>query len=278
MASSKFDELTRVLATSKSRRETIKVLFTSILGGALGFGGIGTVQAAGEDLRTESAIACSSGCGAPSDTDPLWVKVKNCEAVPSSCTAVGPQNQWVLTKESQTNNYTLIAGTRITGIECPTIWKNGTPDYWQFAWNAAQTKLQSKNGTIGLAINSQAARRYCQLHIHVSCIDRGVQTYLQNHDGSIPTTPSMWRSYTLPLGTPVRPYRVLHLPGLGSGGQNLFQLLVTMVGAAVMQNQTLVVAQRTLPGGGFYILNSATSDPALIGGTGLGENLLYEMC
>jgi hypothetical protein len=47
MASSKFDELTRTLASSTSRRQTIKAIFASALGGALAFGGLGTALATG---------------------------------------------------------------------------------------------------------------------------------------------------------------------------------------------------------------------------------------
>jgi CDP-diacylglycerol pyrophosphatase len=277
MASSKFDELTRVLAASTSRRETIKVLFASFLGGALGFGGIGTVQAAGEDLRTESAVPCSSGCGGTSDTDFLWQKVQDCEVNQTHCTAVDPSHQWVLAKESQKNNYTLIAGHRITGIECPMIWQHTNPDYWAFALQAAKDHLQVPLGKFGLAINAMGPtyRHSCQLHIHVSCIDTGVQNYLQIHDGSITTNPSLWNSSpSLGLGNPAHSYHVLHLSSLSSGGQNLFQLLKNVVGASNMQNQTLVVAARNLTGGGFYILSSDHTQ----GGTGGGENLLYEMC
>ncbi len=45
MASSNFDELTRVLASSTSRRQTIKAIFASTLGGVLAFGGLGTALA-----------------------------------------------------------------------------------------------------------------------------------------------------------------------------------------------------------------------------------------
>jgi len=45
MASNKFDELTRALATSTSRRETIKAVFVGALGSMLGLGGLGTALA-----------------------------------------------------------------------------------------------------------------------------------------------------------------------------------------------------------------------------------------
>ncbi|HEY4032384.1 MAG TPA: hypothetical protein VGL94_00280 [Ktedonobacteraceae bacterium] len=45
MASSNFDELTRALANSTSRRQTIKAIFASTLGGMLAFSGLGTALA-----------------------------------------------------------------------------------------------------------------------------------------------------------------------------------------------------------------------------------------
>jgi hypothetical protein len=57
MASSKFDELTRALATSTSRRQTLKTICASVLGGALAFGGLGT------------ALAAKGGCKCTTDAD-----------------------------------------------------------------------------------------------------------------------------------------------------------------------------------------------------------------
>jgi CDP-diacylglycerol pyrophosphatase len=292
MISSNFDELTKALATSTSRRQTIRVLFTSILGGALGFGGIGTAQAAGWDLRAESAVPCGSGCGNTSDTDFFWLKVQDCEKTPKNCTAVDTTNHnWVLAKEpvSQTsgnNNYTLIAGQRITGIECPTIWQHTNPDYWAFALQAAKNNLGSKLNTLGMAINAPPPyRESCQLHIHVSCIDNKVQSALQQDDKNIPTDPKNWKTHTLSLGNSqsnLRTYRVLRLNALSYNNKNLFQILKDMVGEKNMQNQTLVVAARNLQGGGFYILNSESGlkgAPGMPGGTGAGEKmLLNEKC
>lgn len=45
MASGKFDELTRALANGTSRRQTLKTIGASVLGGALALGGLGTALA-----------------------------------------------------------------------------------------------------------------------------------------------------------------------------------------------------------------------------------------
>lgn len=47
MASSKFDELTRALASSTSRRQTLKAILGGALGGVLGLGSLGAALAAG---------------------------------------------------------------------------------------------------------------------------------------------------------------------------------------------------------------------------------------
>src|SRR5690242_9390301 len=167
MASSHFDELTKILATSTSRRQTIRALFASVLEGTLSFGGIGAAQADG------NCGGSTDDCGSDTDDFSIWNKIKDCVAGKSSCTAVEVDRshkppQWVLFQEDNEPNYTLFAGQRIKGIECPKIRKMGAPNYWEFAWDAAKNHLQSqvKAGKIGLAINSRAARTECQLHIH----------------------------------------------------------------------------------------------------------------
>src|SRR5256885_2459926 len=101
MTSSNFDKLTKVLTTGTSRRQTIKVLFASALGSTLGFGGIGAVQAAGEDC---GGSPDTDDCGAPTDNFGIWNKIKDCVDGKSSCTAVEVDHshtppQWVLYQE-----------------------------------------------------------------------------------------------------------------------------------------------------------------------------------
>jgi len=288
MASSKFDELTKVLATSTSRRQTIKVLFASILGGTLGFGGIGAAQAEGNCDQSPSTDLC----GNPTDNFGIWHdKIKGCVHSPGTCTGeVDPSHippQWVLLHEDNKPNYTLFAGQRRKGIECPKILRMNAPNYWEFAWDAAKKHLkgQVKAGKIGLAINSRAARTECQLHIHVSCIQTGVRTQLDGYykSGHIAPNPASWNSkkyvrplkYTVNGSSQTRTFRLLYLKNLN---QNLFQLLfdnVVSPNSEDMAEQTLVVTER--PGGGFYILNSMDPSSSFVG-TGFGEGLLDETC
>lgn len=192
MDSGQFDELTRALVSSTSRRQAVRSLFAGILGSVLGFGGIGAAQASGK-RRIQASMRCSPGCGKTSDTDPLWGAVQDCQMNAKRCFAVDPLHpagkyQWVLKHEKQANNYTLIAGERITGIECSDIWEHTNPNYWDFAYQAAKKNLPSTLH-IGMAINSKSTRDFCQLHIHVSCIRSDVLTRL-TADKGIPTKPS----------------------------------------------------------------------------------------
>jgi CDP-diacylglycerol pyrophosphatase len=159
--SGKFDELTRALATSTSRRGTIKVLFTSVLGGALGFGGIGITQAVVVDpYKAIKTDQCTGTCGSTSDKDPLWCIAYRCIHGKRKCFKIDSAGEWVLTHPGG-NNYTLIAGHRVTGIECHKIWDSAHPDYWEFAWQAAQKHLLPHHLDVGMAINSAHARNYC---------------------------------------------------------------------------------------------------------------------
>ena len=281
MASSNFDKLTRILATSTSRRQTIRALFASVLGGALGFGGIGAAQADG------NCGGSTDDCGSDTDNFGIWNKIKDCVAGKSSCTAVEVDRshkppQWVLFQEKPTN-YTLFAGQRRKGIECHKIWQMGAPNYWEFALNAGEKYLKHPY-RIGLAINSKAARTECQLHIHVSCIQTGVQKQLEMNDKLVAQNPMDWKNprHTLKLdytakGTPkMSHFRALYLKNLD---QNLFRLLRDHVvgNDSEMQYQTLVVTVR--PKGGFYVLNSTDyMHDKNFGGTGAGEELLDETC
>jgi CDP-diacylglycerol pyrophosphatase len=294
MASSNFDELTKALATGTSRRQTIKVIFTSILGGMLGFGSIDTAQAV--DRRRVGALPCktTSLCGSVSDDDPTWKhvqkRISDCKMYGGNyCDGVDTSKyQWVVGQDSSTN-YTLFAGERVTGIECPNIWNMRFPDYWEFAWNAAKTYLPSqvRNGQIGLAINSKMARNRCQLHIHVSCIQAGVRTQLDHYyaHNQVALNPASWKGqiqsleYKVGTDTKKHNFRLLYLKDLGYKSQNLFQLLRNNVVEHDndMQYQTLIAIEG--PKNGFYILNSMDHDhDPSFNGTGAGEELLNEKC
>jgi hypothetical protein len=62
MASNHFDELTRMLASSTSRRQTIKAIFVGALGSALTFGGLGTALALPNCGSKESHCKADNEC------------------------------------------------------------------------------------------------------------------------------------------------------------------------------------------------------------------------
>jgi CDP-diacylglycerol pyrophosphatase len=278
MASSNFDELTKALATSISRRQTIKVLFASVLAGALRFGGFGTALAAG----------CTEPCGMTSDTDFLWIRVQNCvkDSTKSYCVKVdsshGKNPEWVALRGGGTStNYLLLPAVRIAGIECDTLWKHQNPNYWDDAWQEATNLLPNDKSRIGLAVNSIGARGQCQLHIHMSCIRKDVQDALNdsNNGSKIAKKPEEWKSKILQLGPDKNAYHVLHLGNLTQ--DNLFWLLWNYVvgqKSTLMQYQTLVVT--TGSRAGFYIINSAEPKHFMgaNNGDGHGEKLLDEKC
>ena len=304
MDSDEFDALIRALATSTSRRGTIKVLFTSVLGGVVGLGGMSTALA-GRRTRPPGDVVCPNlPCGKISDSDELWDLAKKClhngPVLKKNCPTAGydtsGKRQWVIGTDTANKHYVFIAGDRRTGIECPEIWKSGAPDYWTMAWEQAQSLLMSHKGKIGMAINSAHTRTRCQLHIHMSCIRSDVQQALVNAEGKgqIPLYPKTWDlSKPLPLMTSMsgtRNFLAFSSPKSSTllvHGQNLFQLLHNMLTSQQMrpdkdmQYQTLVVTQR--PKGGFYILTSeegttTNPSPKLMGGIGAGEQLLNENC
>jgi CDP-diacylglycerol pyrophosphatase len=298
--SGKFDELTRALATSTSRRGMVKVLFMSVLGGALGMGGRSTTLADQVLLSPGGVICPNPPCGSRTDTDPLWQKAYDCLYKGKNCPPAGHdtsgKKQWIIGTDSIGKNYLFIAGERITGIECHKIWDPGAPDYWTLAWEQAQRLLMGHKGKIGMAINSANTRMQCQLHIHMSCIRSDVQKALVTAEGKgqIPMYPKTWDlSKPLSLMTSMsgpRNFLAFSSPKPSTllvHGQNLFQLLHHMITSQQkrpdrdMQYQTLVVTQR--PGGGFYILTSeegtkTNPSPRLAGGIGAGEQLLNESC
>lgn len=62
MASSHFDNLTRSLAASTSRRQTLKAIFVGALGGALGLSGLSTALARADCSSKGSICHSNSEC------------------------------------------------------------------------------------------------------------------------------------------------------------------------------------------------------------------------
>ncbi|MFB7493354.1 CDP-diacylglycerol diphosphatase [Streptomyces sp. NPDC056161] len=219
-------------------------------------------------------------CGRPTDHDPLWNDVQYCTngTVPPppqpkpDCLRATPNYVVLHGKPENQHNYLLLPSCRITGIECPFLEDPAAANYWNDAWqnarNGGSVPVQYPN--IGLGINSQGARRFNQLHIHMAGIRASTQRRLQELEsmGRMATQPAQWAApgnqapVSGPPGTGDRTYRILRLPNLT---QNLFTLLYRNVVAPnglAMANQTLIVVPKMTTSGfaqAFYVLNSDTS-------------------
>ncbi|WP_329458209.1 CDP-diacylglycerol diphosphatase [Streptomyces sp. NBC_01497] len=219
-------------------------------------------------------------CGRPTDDDPLWHDVQYCTQgiVPPppqhkpDCLKV-TTNYVVLHGRPETlHNYLLTPSCRITGIECPFLETSGVENYWNDAWENARSggSVPVQYPNIGIGINSQTARRFDQLHLHMAGVRASTQRRLQELEmmGRMATQPSQWGApanqvaISGPPGAGDRTYRALRLNSLG---QNLFTLLyrnVVVPAGLDMARQTLIVVPKmTAAGfaGTFYVLNSDTS-------------------
>lgn len=230
-------------------------------------------------------------CGSPTDNDPLWNDVRYCTQGtipplpqrPPDCLRTTANYVVLHGRPENTHNYLLVPSCRITGIECPFISTSGAQNYWNDAWDNARSggNVPVQYPNIGLGINSQKARRFNQLHIHMAGVRPSTQARLQDLEkmGRMATQPSQWADPTnraaISGSTGDRTYRILKLPNLG---QNLFTLLsqnvVTPTPGLTMAGQTLIVVPKmTAAGfaGTFYVLNSDTS---FHGGTSTCDYLL----
>ncbi|WP_091601290.1 CDP-diacylglycerol diphosphatase [Micromonospora mirobrigensis] len=218
-------------------------------------------------------------CGNPSDSgagNELWERVQVCTGArpsPPFVDCLTMTSTYVVLRGAPTNthNYLLLPTCRVKGIECPWIATTAAPNYWLDAWNNAQAGQPGHvvYPTIGLGINSVAARQQDQLHIHLAGIHSGIQTQLNQYDSTITNNPSRWRNQFVPiLGvsaspavSPYRTYRVLRVATLN---MNLFTLLrdqVVRPTGAAMGDQILAVTPRLVGSGGFYVLNSQLALP-----------------
>ncbi|MFJ5517118.1 CDP-diacylglycerol diphosphatase [Streptomyces griseoluteus] len=217
-------------------------------------------------------------CGRPTDNDPLWHDVQYCTSgiVPPppqpkpDCLKVTSNYVVLHGKPETTHNYLLSPACRVTGIECPFLVTSGPPNYWNEAWQNARSggDVPVQYPNIGLGINSQGARRFDQLHIHMAGVRASTQRRLQDLEsqGRMATSPAQWANpanqAAVTGSSGDRVYRILRLPNLQD---NLFNLLYTNVvrpNSLNMADQTMIVVPKmTAAGfaGAFYVLNSDTS-------------------
>ncbi|MCF3180197.1 CDP-diacylglycerol diphosphatase [Streptomyces polychromogenes] len=222
-------------------------------------------------------------CGRPGDSDTLWHDVQQCVQNPQGAQCLHVTSDYVVLngRPSGPHNFLLSPTCRVTGIECPFLESTQAPDYWSDAWDNARPggRVPVQFDFIGLGINSQAARRFDQMHLHMAGVEDNTQKQLQDLERahSIATSARAWPqaqvSVTGSKGR--RTYRALLRRSLD---ENLFALLARYVvnppQTDVMAQQTLIVVPKKVNNaytGDFYVLNS---DKSLHDGTDTCDELL----
>jgi CDP-diacylglycerol pyrophosphatase len=175
----------------------------------------------------------------------------------------------------------------ITGIEDPQVTfstsaalvnTSYSPNYWTDAWlwlNATVNVVYKGNhkGVIlrpdqmGLAINSQKGRTQNQLHIHMACLDKSVQTVLAKAQPPITTT---WSAPII-----LKNNHSYHVILLANTSVNPFLLVKTVPGYKPTDPGSETLALTAKPGTTqYYLMEDFThgSDP------GHAEELLDEAC
>jgi CDP-diacylglycerol pyrophosphatase len=257
------------------RREFMK------LSGGAGAAAVVGMAAPGVVKALASPSPSDPNCGGPNDGGHLYTSAQTCKsqgaAGKNGCLAPPKITNYVVLAGAKApakvdHNKLLVPTVRVKGIECPKLW--GTyqgqslkgQDYWDHAWTEANTTGDGSvtvdtNHQRALGINSKRARDEPQLHIHMSEMTIGDVKALDAADskGNVATKPADWFKPQFLVRVGGHDYRVLHVADL-KGGNDPFVLLADRYGgsSAKMALQTLLVTSRKA--GGFYVLNSNTSD------------------
>ncbi|TDV14986.1 CDP-diacylglycerol diphosphatase [Paraburkholderia caballeronis] len=232
-----------------------------------------------------AVLFASGGCARLStvDSDGLW-KVVGGQCVPNQrntnnpapCTTVDFTRRYAVLKDLNGRaQYLLIPTDRVGGIESPEILYGGSPEYWQFAWDAgrhveARLKTSLAANQLGLEINSARRRSQNQLHIHIDCMRADVTDALAQHRGDPPDT---WRPVTLDG----QHYRVMRVTSLVDRS-NPFRVVQRSLGPQQqMSDQTILVtgAGPDAAHDGWLIVHSGLD---VDGGSGTAEGLLDHAC
>ncbi|MER6029190.1 CDP-diacylglycerol diphosphatase [Streptomyces sp. NPDC001851] len=213
----------------------------------------------------------------------MWDDVQYCVQHPKEARCLNTTSNYVVLhgKPESGRNFLLSPTCRINGIECPFLEHADVANYWSDAWVNAKPggAVPVRADFIGLGINSQTARQFNQLHIHMAGVVEKTQQQLHDLEAQkrIAISPGRWSQYLVFLtGTKGnRTYRALLLDSLN---YNLFALLdkyvVSPPTTMTMAHQTLIVVPKKAGKdytGDFYVLNS---DESLHDGTDTCDELL----
>jgi len=232
-----------------------------------------------------AALLPTGGCVHLStlDANGLW-KVVGGQCVPNErgtnnpapCTTVDLTRRYAVLKDiSGRAQYLLIPTDRVGGIEAPEILYGGSPEYWQYAWDArrhveARLKTTLAADQLGLEINSASRRSQNQLHIHIDCMRADVSAALAPHRDD---PPGSWRSITLDGHR----YRVMRVTSLVDRS-NPFRVVEHSLGAGQQMGEQTILVTGAGPDAardGWLIVHSGLD---MDGGTGTAEGLLDHAC
>lgn len=205
----------------------------------------------------------------PAHSDALWRLIeRDCQGGQSprgDCLQVRPaaDHRDVLVKDAHGHyQFLLMPLDKVSGIESPTLYRRGAPNYFAAAWQA-RTRTEQALGqplprsVASLALNSPHGRSQHQLHIHVDCLRADVLQALEENRATLGT---QWAP--LPVLLRGHQYQVRLLPGEALTANPLNLLAYGLSGVDKVGQWSLLVAGREdvhgVPG---FILLATQLDP-----------------
>ncbi|MGW4967566.1 CDP-diacylglycerol diphosphatase [Nonomuraea sp. NPDC004186] len=232
-------------------------------------------------------------CGSPTSNDPLWRDMLQCHST-NSCLQNGTDYVVMPGTGQGFENFILVPTQRVNGIECPWICESQAPNYWDAANYFSTRPPTVVTAPVGLGINSQRARMFDQLHIHMGEA-RGISKGdLEANQARAGKNLTEWADSRVSVrgvneqgATIPHTYRVLIWPGFSH--DNLFDMLRTMLVHALGQGATIIDAQEQMRfqtliviprnAGDYFIVNSELQlrDPSMrnLTGTNTCDPLLH---
>ena len=236
-------------------------------------------------LAVAAGLATPTSSGEHSNV--LWHVVhylcmtnKRVSGLAAPCLSVDRADGYAVVPDPNSPTQVLLVPTRrIAGIESGELLQPGTPNYFQFAWDARRyverrVHRPLPRDAVGLAVNSVYGRTQDQLHIHVDCVNADVREALQSRQASIL---GAWSPFPVPLAG--RRYRALRLMGKDLDERDPFKLLADSSASARanMARQTLAVIGASFAGQpGFVLLAASGGQPE--NPEGASEDLLDHAC
>jgi CDP-diacylglycerol pyrophosphatase len=156
--------------------------------------------------KTPPALAWPQpDCGSPTDDISFWNDVKS--ATPANPgqklkKVVFPNNDRDLgyaIHKATDYNYLLIPTIRESGIECPNLLDAGAPNYFKDAFETISLLPHGTDWALG--IESEQRRGRNQFHIHISRLNPGARTEINNQANLIPEDQSKWSTTIIKLTT-----------------------------------------------------------------------------